>query len=357
MRILQAIETGGPGGAEQLLIALCTGLQLRGHEVEALLLKPGWLRDQLESSGIRCHQLELSGGIDRTFVGEFAELCRRRSIDLLHTHEFSMGWYGRRASDSLSLPHVATVHGKNFANRLQQRIAAGLAFKPTERSALVAVSQDLASWLAEQLIPKRREVRVVANGVPLPHGVRVRPRESDAFRIVAVGNLYPVKNHRLAIEIVSQLRRDGIDASLTILGRGAELERLQEQAQLLGIRDSIQLAGYCDEIEPFLLDAELFLSTSISEGLPLSFLEAMGHALPIVASRVGGVPEVITDGSEGRLYASNDVGGAVAAIRLLATDEKERQRMAQMALDSAQRDWSLDAMLDRYLKLYDELRA
>jgi glycosyltransferase involved in cell wall biosynthesis len=357
MRILQAIETGGPGGAEQLLIALCTGLQSRGHEVEALLLKPGWLQDQLEAAGITCHQLELSGGIDRPFVARFAELCRQRSIDLLHTHEFSMSWYGRRAADSLSLPHVATVHGKNFAKRLQQRIAAGLAFKPTERSALVAVSQDLAGWLGEQFIPKRRQVRVVANGVPLPEEMRIRPRETDAFRIVAVGNLYPVKNHRLAIEIVAQLRLGGIDASLTILGRGAELERLREQAQSLGIGDSIHLAGYCDEIEPFLLDAELFLSTSTSEGLPLSFLEAMGHALPIVASRVGGVPEVITDGLEGRLYESNDADGAAAAIRLLASDEEERQRMAQTALDSAQRDWSLDAMLDRYLNLYDELRA
>ena len=357
MRILQAIETGGPGGAEQVLIALCRGLLARGHDVEVLLLKEGWLADQMRELGVPLHQLPLQGGLDRPFVATLASLCKKQQIDLIHSHEFSLSWYGRRAARTAALPHVATAHGKNFLARTKQRIATGLSLRDRRGEALIAVSADLAKELAARALPSLPTPAVIANGVPQPSDIAVRPREGGRLRLVAVGNLYPVKNHRLALDALAELGQRGIDAELTILGRGGEQQALESQAQQLGLGDRLRLAGYCEDVRPYLRQADIFLSTSLSEGMPLSFLEAMGHALPIVSSRVGGVPELIDDGVQGKLFPSGDATACADAITELANDEELRQRIAALALRDGQEKWSVETMLDGYEALYERLRA
>jgi len=357
MKILQSIETGGPGGAEEVLLALCSGLRRRGHEVEAVLLKRGWLADRLESASIPCRILPLSGGIDFKFVAAFADTLRESGADLLHCHEFSMSWYGRRAAVAAGVPHVATIHGKNFVGHWKRRLAAGWSLRSRPGTALAAVSADLAGHVADRAIPRLSGIEVVHNGVELPAGIEPRPRGEGALRLVAVGNLYPVKNHALLIEAVAVLAAKGIDTRLTILGRGAEHEALQRRAQELGIAERIDLAGFRDDVSAVLSESDLFVSSSLSEGMPLSFLEAMGHALPVVASRVGGVPEIVEDGRQGLLYPANDLNAAAARIESLARDEGLRLRLAKEALRAVRENGSVDAMLDAYLEMYERTGA
>ena len=355
MRIIQSIETGGPGGAEEVLIALCLGLRERGHEVEAALLKRGWLADRLESAGITTRILTQNGGLDRPFVRRLAKILE--TADLFHTHEFSMTWYGRRAALAAGSAHVGTIHGKNFVGGIKRRLAAGWTLQPRPHAALTAVSKDLASHIAEHTIPRLKSLDVVRNGVSLPEGIEVRPRRDSSLRLVSVGNLYPVKNHGLTIDAVAALVAKGIDARVTILGRGDEQPMLEEKTRQLGVADRIELAGYREDVSRFLSGADVFVSSSLSEGLPLSFLEAMGHGLPIVASNVGGVAEIIEDGRQGLLFPTNDLNLLVARIESLARDENLRLRLAEEALRAARESWSVDAMLDAYLELYARTRT
>lgn len=355
MKILQSIETGGPGGAEEVLIALCSGLRARGHDIEAVLLKRGWLSERLESEGVPTRILQLAGGIDRAFVSRLAETLRESGADVFHSHEFSMTWYGRRACRATGVRHVGTVHGKNFVGATKRRLAAGWSLQPHPRTTLTAVSDDLATYIAHRAIPRLRNVEVVRNGVHLPSHAEVRAREGNELRLVAVGNLYPVKNHALSIEALAEIVRRGVDARLTILGRGGEQAGLERRARELGVTERVELAGYRDDVPDFLDAADVFVSSSLSEGMPLSFLEAMGHALPIVASRVGGVPEIVEHDRHGLLFPSEDSGALADALERLARDDGLRRRLAAEALHAARALWSVDAMVARYLAVYERL--
>jgi glycosyltransferase involved in cell wall biosynthesis len=202
-----------------------------------------------------------------------------------------------------------------------------------------------------------KRIDVVRNGVSLPAEVTVKARGDGPLRLVAVGNLYPVKNHALMIEAVAALARKGIESRLTILGRGAEKELLEATARRLHVADRVELAGFREDVPAFLARSDVFVSSSLSEGMPLAFLEAMGHGLPVVASRVGGVAEIVEDGRHGLLFPCGDTHAAAQALETLARDDGLRLRLANEALLSSRESWSVDAMVGRYLEIYERIEG
>ncbi len=358
MRIVQAIETAGPGGAERVFICLCRGLGERGHDVRALLLRDGWLRSELERYGVDVTILGLNGSMDRRFLGGFGSFLRTSSADVLHAHEFTLAYYGALASRRTGVPLITTVHGKNFVSGFKRRAAGALLFRKKAGRRMVAVSSDLATHVAHRLGLGAGRIVVVPNGVEVPGEPAAPPRVPDEpLCLVAVGNLYPVKNHQLLVRAMADLDSAGIDARLDILGRGAEESRLRTLIGELGVEDKVCLRGFRQDVGEFLRRSHLLVSGSLSEGMPVSFLEAMAAGLPVVAPRVGGIPELIAHERQGLLYDCNDVESLGRALQRLAREEPVRRELGRQAFLRVGEEYSEAAMIQRYSGLYDDLAS
>ena len=355
MRIVQAIETSGPGGAEEVLIRLCGALREMGHEVSVILIKSGWLKDQLESSGIPVDTVTLNRPFEPAFARRLAAVLTSRNADVLHTHEFTLAFYGRLAGCAARVPVVATAHGAHFARGYKRRILGIPVLRPGKTLRLTAVSGALARIIASHLLLPMGRIQVVRNGIDIPPPPSLGPLRTDTFRLVAVGNLYAVKNHSALVRIVGALRRNGIPAELDVLGRGSEEAALRAEIGSLGLTDAVRLQGYRSDVATFLGSADVFVSSSVSEQMPLSFLEAMARGLPVVASRVGGVPEIVDDGVTGLLFNSGDEVTARAHLESLWRNPARRIALGARARETAASQYGAQTMVETYARIYQEL--
>jgi glycosyltransferase involved in cell wall biosynthesis len=227
---------------------------------------------------------------------------------------------------------------------------------------MAAVSGELADYFCATTGVRRARVRVVYNGIDAPR-YAAPPRDPGlaerlgiprgAFVVGALGNLYPVKGHADLVRALGLLRERCPRMHVVLLGRGETREPLLTLAASLGVADRLHLAGFREDAAACLGVMDAFAMPSLSEGMPLSLLEAMAAALPIVATRVGGVPEAVEDGRTGLLIPPGDppaLGGALARIAEAPAWATDLGRAAQ---HHVREHFSLDAMVRQYQEMYD----
>lgn len=357
--ILHLVETGGPGGAERMLVSLVESLDRRRYRSVVCLPRAGWLQSELEKRGVETIILPQRGVVDRRWLSGVLRLIRRRRVGLMHAHEFAMNTYGAIASVLTGTPLVSTVHGKNYyPERWRRRIAYRWVAR---RSVMVAVSEDLKRFLCRRIGLGEREVVTLYNGIdcdayrPL-NGARKALRSElglDGQRVVGtIGNLYPVKGHRYLVEAAASVSAAIPDATFLIAGRGELIGTLQQAARALGVERRIRFLGYREDIPALLQAMDVFVLPSLSEGLPLSLLEAMGAGKPVVATAVGGIPEVVVEGETGFLVPPKDSGALAERIRLLLTRAELAERLGRRARARVEERFSLASMVQAYETLY-----
>jgi glycosyltransferase involved in cell wall biosynthesis len=346
LRVVLALESSGPGGAENMVLHLAKALRRRGDDPIVASFRPGWMTERAEALGFPSWVLPQRSGIDLRWVLRFARRLRREQVDVLHSHEFAMNAFGGAAALLARTASVATIHGRHWATGRPRR---ALAYRGLRRLGMpvVAVSEDLAEFLVAGLKLPRSRLEMIHNGIPLPAEVpeteraarRAQARAAlgipaGAPLVVAIGNLYPVKDHATLLRAVAQLPA----ASVAIAGRGNEEEPLRHLAQELGLAEQVHLLGLRDDVDTILTAADIFVQPSLSEGLPLAVLEAMGFGLPIVATRVD--PEALAAALT-RVIESADCGTS------MGTAGRER----------AAAEFSVERMTDAYRQLYYQLRG
>jgi glycosyltransferase involved in cell wall biosynthesis len=359
-RVLLALESSGPGGAEQMVLRLAAALREAGDQPVVASMRPGWMTERAAAAGFPVWILPQRPGLDPAWLGRLARRLRREAIDVVHAHEFGMNIYAGGAARLLRIPTVATIHGKRWLEKRRRVLAYRLIRRAGAR--LVAVSSDLADYLAVELRLPRSAIEVVHNGVPVPptfsreERMRLRARARDALGIpadgpllVAVGNLYPVKDHAT---LLRALARRSEPLRLAIAGRGEEEARLRALACELGIADRVHLLGLRDDVDQVLAAGDVFVQPSLSEGLPLAILEAMGAGLPIVATSVGGVPEALGAGEAGILVPPGDPEALGAAIAELVESSDAAAKLGIAAHARARAVFSVETMCQRYRELY-----
>lgn len=357
LRIALMIECDGPGGAELMILELAKELRARGHSVLPVGLSSGtgWLGARFVAAGFEPTSFDLRRPLDLAAVRALTRILRDFRADVVHSHEFTMAIYGAAAANRANARHVITMHGGlYYANAWRRRAA--LHWAARRSAALVGVSDATASALRQNLGIDASKIHVVPNGIPLRTGVRARLRSELALApgellIVSVGNLYAVKGHAVLIEALAKLRERS-EWRVAIAGRGEEEPRLRAQAAALGIGDRVHLLGFRDDVADILAAGDVFTMPSLSEGLPLALVEGMSFGLPVVVTRVGGVPEVVTDGVEGSIVPPSDAGALASALGALLQDEPRRHQMGAAARTRAIRDYALTTMADRYERLY-----
>jgi glycosyltransferase involved in cell wall biosynthesis len=293
-------------------------------------------------------------------------LMRRGSFDLVHTHTSKAGLLGRVAARLAGVPRlVHTAHGHVFygyygpalsrlfvllerwASRFTHRLIAltsaeaadqlrfGVA--PAEKFAVVHSGVDFAPF--HQPGPDRPAMRAALGLDPA------------GLVIGTLGRLTPIKGQADLVLAFAQVRKEVEAAWLLLVGDGEEREALQRLARRLGVGKRVVFAGWREEVPAVLRAMDIFAFPSLNEGMGKALVEAMYAGLPVVATRVGGVPELIGEGAAGLLVPPGQPGPLAAALLELAGDEERRRRLGAAAARKAG-EYSVESMIEKLAALY-----
>jgi L-malate glycosyltransferase len=372
MRVCHIASGDVWAGAEAQVATLLSALRAQpGLELSAVLLNRGRLHDELAQLGIPVAVCDEShAGLARLFLAARRRLAEVRP-QILHTHGYKETVLGAAAGRISSRPKlVQTYHGiqENLAGwagakmRLYDRLnsfvgrAAGDAF--------IGVSSEIAQILRERYPGK--DVRCIRNGIDVgcvaPSRARDAVREKigvarDAFVVGTVGRLMPVKAFDRLIAALAQLRRDraGLNAQLVIVGDGPLRSELEACAARLGVSRETTFLGARADVYDLMAAFDVFALTSLHEGIPMVILEAMAVGVPIVASRVGGIPEILENGRDALLVEAAAPGALADAIGRLAADPSLRAALARSARHQAEARFSITATAAGVVELYRSL--
>lgn len=285
---------------------------------------------------------------------KLARLLRKLKPHILHTHNPSPLLHGALAARLAGVPVlVHTKHGRNFPNRRVRVATNRLAALFTD--CVVAVSDDAARIAHDvERIPVDK-VRLIHNGVdtdrfryrgPRPHG--------DGFRAVTVARLDPVKDQATLLQAVRLVADRNPTFRLDIVGDGPSRAALESRRTELGLDRQVRFCGYQSDVEPYLAQADVFLLSSISEGIPLTLLEAMAVGLPGIATDVGGNREVIVPGVTGYLVPPRSPEALAEAMLSIQADPLAIERMGHASRQRIEAEFGLANVVAQYEAIYLE---
>ena len=325
---------------------------------------PGPVREAAAAAGVpfvslRYVRRRLDPLGDALGLIELVRLFRRVRPDIVHLNSSKMGFLGRLAAALAGVPiRVLTAHGWAFAwhtgvasrmYRLADRLMAPLT------TCVIAVShQQRAAGLRAGTCRAGRTV-VIHNAVE-PGPAPRRPASGGPVRLVSVGRPSPPKDVVTLVRALALVPSGSVRVRL--VGDGRERPALEAEAARLGVDGALEFLGERRDVPALLADADVFVLSSRSEGMPVSVLEAMAAGLPVVASAVGGVPEVVVSGETGVLVPPGDPPALAEALARLAADPDLRLRFGRAGRTRAEEHFGLPAFRRAHLELYQrELRA
>lgn len=368
LRVLQVIETGGPGGAETILVELSDGLQRRGHHVSAVVGGEGWLAQTLRERGVKveCHRSF------RAFDTELLHLLigriRSERIDVVHAHLFGGALYAGLAAWFCGIPAIVTLHGLTDVRDAGLRMTLKRRILRWTAGRIVVVSESLRGEISAALHTSLNRLVVIPNGVRSADGVLapVRNRAERALAsdwrptLVAVGNIRAPKGYPVLVQAVALVAKRFPQVRLRVAGQsdgGKLMEELDATVKRLGIEKNVEFLGFVSDPTTLLTDADCFVLASLSEGFSLATIEAMLAGTPVIATRSGGPEEILTDEQTGLLVPPSDPAALAAAIERTLLDPTEAFERAQRAQREARERYSLDTMVATYEATYRELRT
>ena len=359
MRVLHIIGSLEFGGAEKLLVELANSMVDHCQTAVCCVKRGGELQSALDSR-VGVYSLNKGEGNHWRLPRELAALVTRGGYDVVHSHTWSV--YVESALAALiarARVLVHTVHGhyvtyppgiasqaKLVARHGAERILAGAHRK------IVTVSDAIQAYIRAEIgIPAAR-MTTIHNGVNegVPHS-RERPA-GDPVTFITVGRLAAVKNYPMLLRAFAGLLHRYQRCRLHIVGDGPERAPLERLARELGVSAAVQFAGFQNDVPRRLAQADAFVLSSHYEGISIAVLEAMRAALPVLGTRVGGMGEAVLDGESGILVPDDDVEGLTQAMCRLAGSAEERRRMGERGLAYMQREFTIRAACEKYLRLY-----
>jgi glycosyltransferase involved in cell wall biosynthesis len=377
IRLAAVIEALGRGGAERLLVDTARLLDRTRFELSVYTLFAA-RRDYAEALRVLevpevCLGLASLREIPRGVKALRAAL-REREIDVVHTHLFAANVVGRIAGRVERRAVVSTYHDADYEPVVRRGNRGLTAPKQAilrildgatclwSRTMVVAVSEYVAASVRRRLRVPPRRMTVVPNAVDTEvfapdAGKREAARSalglpSTALVGICVGRLTPQKGQDLLLNAFVEVRRTVPSSRLLLVGDGAHRAEYEELSRRLGLGDAVQFLGVRADVPELLRAADLLVLPSRHEGFGLVLAEAMACGTPVVAARIGPVPEIVDDGETGRLFAPEDTKGLAAAVRDLLVDPEMRRRLGARGRREAEARFSLPRMVSRLESLY-----
>jgi glycosyltransferase involved in cell wall biosynthesis len=362
--IVHVLSSFGLGGQERVALELATSQVRRGHRVAVISLAPppdGPLAAEFRAAGVTTRTVAKRGGIDATLTPRLAWHLRAARAEIVHTHNPQPLIYGAPAARLAGAAAIHTKHGVNPGSRgqmLLRRSAARLV------DFFVPVSEVTAQQARAQRDCEETKLVVIRNGIQLDRfrpdaagRARVRAElaiPADAWVVGTVGRVDEVKNQILLVAAMAPLLGDRV--RLVIVGDGPARPALDAAIAALPRPELVAALGRRLDVDRLLPAFDVFALSSTSEGLPLVVPEAMAAGLPVVATAVGGLPDVVDDGITG-LLCPVDEDALRHRLAALAGDRDRARAMGARAREVALSRYSAERMLDDYLGLYERALA
>ena len=364
-RVMQLVLSLSPGGTERLVIELCRRLAGHVDTVVCCLDEPGEWAVDVTSLNIPVLTLARQPGFHPSLSLRLGEALRANRIDVIHCHHYSPYVYAVLAAMLHPTVRVVfTEHGRLHGVGLSSKRRFANPVLSRWPSRKFAVSAALKKDMVAEGFPER-SIEVLYNGIEL--GPRPRPAEraamrasmglpADALVIGTVGRLDPVKNLGALLEARSLLQARFPDARVVIAGDGPERQALIDRAHALGIAEVTHLTGYRTDVRALMAAFDLYVNCSTYEGVSLTILEAMATNLPVIATDVGGNPEVVCHQETGWLVAQRPQALA-SAIAALAANPAQRHAMGEAGRWRVKRHFTIERMVSDYAAAYRLPRA
>jgi glycosyltransferase involved in cell wall biosynthesis len=350
------------GGAQSYVAALLPALAER-YEVVLAAHGEGPLRAAAAEAGARFVPLRhvrrpIRPWRDLAGLVELSRLLHRERPQILHASSSKAGVLGRLAAVATRVPiRFFTVHGWAFSAysglpsllyRITDRLMAPLT------TVTICVSEnELAAGLEAGMCRAERTV-VIRNAVDVSAASRAR-HDRATPRLIAVGRLKAPKDFLTLIRAFAALPEGSFEA--LIVGDGPDRGAVEDEIRRLRLEERVRLVGERSDVPALLADSDLFVLSSRSEGLPVSVLEAMAAELPVVASRVGGLAELVVDGETGILVPPGDIPALSAALGDLVNDRELRRKLGAAGRARAEAHFDLDAFRRAHVELYEQQLA
>jgi glycosyltransferase involved in cell wall biosynthesis len=376
IRLLWLLDTLGIGGAEGLAVPFARSLDPSRFQLSVAChgrLEDSGVERELRRLGVPLFEVGARNLRDRAAFRRLAELVRREQIQVVHAHLTYSAVWSALLSRSTGVPsfaslHVAPAATREFRKTLRFRLATDVRDRLMRfvlnrwSNGVIAVSQALRQTYLEGGGLRPEKVQVVHNGIELGRFQRDRAetrarleRELDIPPgvpiLVTVSVLRPAKG----IEVLLETVRLVPNALFLIVGGGPKEEEFRALAAQSGVSERVRFAGFRTDVDALLAGCDVFVHPSLADAFPTVLLEAMAAGLPVVASRVGGIPEIVQPGVTGELVPPGDPHALAAALNALLADRSTMARMSAAAQERAQREFSAEAWLARLGELYEQV--
>jgi glycosyltransferase involved in cell wall biosynthesis len=367
MNILHLISSSGLLGAERVLLEIAeyskrAGLGV-GIGVFQNMQNPNLeLAEVAKGQGFDVQIFPCNGRFDKKTIRMIKDYMDKSGVQILHSHNYKSNFYGRRALSNNNIRWVVTNHGRRFGPKLMlYNLLDGFVVRHADK--VIAVSKKIVSRMKLAGIDSKK-ICLIENGINLERFQKNIGSDStrksfrikkDALVVGTVGALTEEKGHLYLLRTIPKVVQRFPKAIFLFVGDGKERPNLEDIASKLGIVDKVIFAGMRKDVPEILSMIDVFVLPSLNEGLPMALLEAQAARVPVVATRVGAIPDVVDDKVTGMLIPPKDPQGIAEAIIMILSDKTFASEMAQKGFERVRDNFSSEKMGIKYLSIYKEL--
>lgn len=351
MKVMQVIPMFGVAGAEVMCKTLALELKKNNIEVVVVSLYSYFsnLTNEIDSAGIKIYYLEKKRGIDYKVIKRLEKIIEIERPDIIHNHLYSLK-YVVWANKKTKINIIHTVH--NIAKKeagYVDRVLYKNFFK--KRNVLpVALSKNIQQSIHKEYKLSLVQIPIIFNGIDLTKCIeKTNYSIKDKFCIVHIGRFMYQKNHEGLINAFAEFHKNRPDSELILVGDGELKEEIIELAKKKKIYESVKFEGIKDNVYPILSQSDVFVLPSLYEGMPMTLIEAMATGTPIIATRVGGVGDMLNENDA--LLIQCNVREIVKALSKLINDCELRKKLGENAKKES-KIFSSNNMMKQYLRLY-----
>ncbi len=352
--IVQIIPTLSFGGAERVVVDIVNNASPNYKHTIILFFDNQPLSQQIKNKDVKIIVIKKYGKISLSLFNKLEEKLKELQPDIVHTHLFGADLWGRVAAKRLSIPVVTTEHTSNFPYPFLKNKIKYLLRNKTDR--YIACSKDAKNWL-QKSYKISKPIEVIYNAVDTKKFDQTPIKKlAKPYKFLILGRLSKEKGHKLALQALSKIPKQ-YDWTCTIVGNGTEENNIKNLAKKLSIQNKIKLEPATQDVPSLLKMQDVLLVPSLIEGLGIVAMEAMTAGRLVIATRVGGLPELITHKNTGLLSKANNPTSFSKQILWALKNEKKAVKIASQGQKYAKENFAIEKMVSSYEKIYENLTS
>ena len=359
--VVHVIDRLPPDGAERLLAEVVKNRSDRYEYKVLCLVEGGLLVDEIEREGVSVTVLGRRNGHDLVHARKLFRWMRINKPKIVHTHLFTADAWGRTFAYLAGVPGIfSTVHSTNAWKTGLHRFVDKLLARVSDR--VIACTEEVKVRIGAEGIPESRLV-CIPNGVDLNRLEQAEPVDlqanfqlpEDVLVFALIGRLHEAKGHKDLIPILAELVQEGHKFVCLFVGEGDLEKELRDEIKIRNIEDKVVFTGFRSDAIGIIKSLDFLVMPSRWEGLPITLLESMACGIPVLASRVGGIPDIVDHQKNGLLVEAGDTGSFKSSLIKLLTDDLLRRKLAVAAKRKIRQQYSAAAVAKAYESLYDKV--